>query len=327
MWTGLYPDRHNVWTEFHRRPIAKPALTSLLAPLPGRFLPRALAFLFLAGIQRMGMASRCYFGIPPRIQSHFDRDRAFVTFPGGTFRSAMGPSPASVQYLAFDGLTARTQAEVLSLAGNTDTTILCIAELDHAGHRLGPQTDAFGIALEDFDRRLAALMQSFLHRWPDLEIWIFSDHGMTPVTETFDVWKYLERAGYRLGQEYLGFIHSTMMSLWFEGAHRDAILAALNRSGRGRVLAAEEKTKYHIHFSDRRFGDDFFLADEGVEFIPNFLSLARTPDRGMHGYDPECASTRPFLIGKAEEESAMDVLGIYRILSGFMDSTKQESKC
>src|SRR5439155_607114 len=47
IWTGQYPDEHNVWTEFYRREHPRFALTAPLGLVPGKYLPRKIAYVAL----------------------------------------------------------------------------------------------------------------------------------------------------------------------------------------------------------------------------------------------------------------------------------------
>src|SRR5437764_2354139 len=55
IWTGQYPDEHNVWTEFFLRERPRFALTAPLRLLPGKYLPRKAAYVALAALKRLGV--------------------------------------------------------------------------------------------------------------------------------------------------------------------------------------------------------------------------------------------------------------------------------
>jgi hypothetical protein len=150
-------------------------------------------------------------------------------------------------------------------------------------------------------------------------LFLFSDHGMTRVTRSFDIWSYLEWCGFRLGKEYLAFINSTVVPLWFDSGRRREIVDCLNRSGAGHVLTDAERYRLHLRVPNNRFGDECFLADEGVECVPNFINLARDKGQGMHGYNPNLPSTRAFFIGaKQIKTKPGNILGIHAALEEIM---------
>lgn len=323
IWSGQYPDQHLVWTEFFRRSEPRRAVTAPLGRMPGKYLPRKAAYVALAALKRLGMEQPDYAGIPPQIQTYFDRVQSQywklppVPMPSAQLISQkIERSGQTWEYVFCEALDQQAERRIREAAARVDTLLVCFPDMDKAGHELGPMSAAFGQAFHAFDARLAGLIADLEQQWPGAATFLFSDHGMTPVTRQFDAWSYLEQHGFRLGRDYLAFINSTIISLWFDHGHRDEIIRALNQSGYGCVLAPDEHAKYHLDFPDRRYGDDFFVADEGVELIPNFISLANQPNQGMHGYDPACSSTRAFLIGgKQVDAQPRDVVGLYDVLA------------
>jgi hypothetical protein len=175
--------------------------------------------------------------------------------------------------------------------------------------------------LDNLDQRLAELLSVLQKNEPEFRMYVLSDHGMTSVVQKFDMWNYLEKNGFCLGLDYLAFINSTVVSLWYEKGNRREIVHCLNDSGFGRILSDKEREQYHLEFSSRQYGDDLFVANEGVEFLPNFLSLAWKQNMGMHGYFPECSSTRAFLIGSRQLDFVpIDVVDFYDIMVAMLTS-------
>lgn len=322
IWTGQYPDEHNVWTEFYRRNKPRFAITTPLGLIPGKYLARKIAYVGLAGLERIGIKRPEYYGIPPHIQSKFGRVNASysklppVPMPNFTPISEVfereGQTWQYVHLVKFDADAVR---RIKDASKQVDNLLVCFAELDEMGHHLGPMSDEFGVVFREFDARLSSLIEELEEASPDVSTFLFSDHGMTTVTEQFDAWSYLETRGLGLGRDYLGFINSTLISLWFDDGNKDEVISALNESGYGRVLTRSECIEYHINFPSERYGEEFFLAAEGIELIPNFISLSWRANHGMHGYDPLCSSTRSFFIGcKQVRVQPRDVVGLYDVL-------------
>ncbi|HMA35329.1 MAG TPA: alkaline phosphatase family protein [Chloroflexia bacterium] len=322
IWSGQYPDQHGIWTDFYRHPRPRPALTGPLGVLPGKYLPRQVAYVLLAALARLGVTRREYHGVPPHVQRQFGstpsryRELPPVPMPDSRLVSeVMAEQGVSWEYIFCDRLDEAAATRIRTAAARVDTVIVCFPELDEAGHHLGPMTDAFGAVFRAFDARLAGLLLELERAWPGAPFFFFSDHGMTPVTQQFDVWSYLETRGFRLGADYLGFINSTVMALWPTAKRQVALLDSLNKSGYGRVLRPAERTRYHLDFKTPKYGREFFVAHEGVEIIPNFISLSWKANQGMHGYDPACSSTRSFYIGGRQVRARpRDVVGLYEVL-------------
>jgi hypothetical protein len=326
IWSGLYPDEHGVWTEYYRSPDDRFHVSSLFRPLPGKYLPRLFSYLLVSGLNRLGWNGTENFAIPPNLQSCFRRVgsdyRLFPpvqVHPTKDFAMRLEKSRHAWKYLYCDPLDRAAEMIIQQAAEVVDTLILVLPEMDHTGHVFEPAGGEYRRRLMDFDRRLTAMIQSLERAGFHFHLFLFSDHGMTTVERAFDIWTYLEKGGFWLGGEYLAFIHSTVVSLWFDGGRREEILSYLNCSGAGHVLTDTERNGFHLNFPDNKFGDEIFLADEGVECVPNFLNLARKKGKGMHGYDPRGKSTRAFFIGESQLSCRPeDIVGIHRVLEEVM---------
>jgi hypothetical protein len=322
LYTGSYPDENDFWTEFVRLDKPQAPWTSLFRLFPGKSLPRKLAYMAgrLAHISDRSVQENF---VPPflqkwfgRIPVHYDRLPPIDIQSPQVLSALFQQANRNLQYIQGEQLNPEIVNRCVWAAPDSDTIILCLAETDHAGHAFGPMSQTFGAALIDLDTRLDEMMLVLQRINPDLSFYIFSDHGMTSITQSFDVWSFLEDHGFYLGKDYLAFINSTIVSLWLEESTADNIQRCLNGSGYGRILTEHDQQNYRLKFRGQQHGDHFFVANEGVEFIPNFLSLAWKPNQGMHGYSPECSSTRAFLIGgKKLDFIPTNVVSLYKMLA------------
>jgi hypothetical protein len=327
IWTGLYPDQTNFWTEFIYQEKPQFSILSSFGFLPGKYFSRKVAFVFSSLFEKMGFKVRGHFGIPSAIQGYFTRlPVSYQSLPpvdlpfSELISDVYSRKGKKIEYWHCETLSTNSLKDVFQNVGEADTAIVCIAETDHAGHLLGPMSEAYQSFLYNLDERLAQLIDQVEAKWPEVQIYIFSDHGMTAVQQSFDVWTYLEQHGFHLGQEYIAFINSTITSLWFNHGYHKEIVDLLNRCKFGRVLTHEERIRYHLDFRDRRYGDEIFVANEGIELIPNFISLTWKPNSGMHGYDPNYSTTKAFLIGSQKSTSKpTNVVDIYSILESCVD--------
>jgi hypothetical protein len=148
----------------------------------------------------------------------------------------------------------------------------------------------------------------------DLATVVLSDHGMTDVTATVDVWGALEGAGLRAGRDYLAFFDSTMARFWGDGG---ALAAAAGRlAGHGRRLADEELAALGCLFPDRAYGEAVFLADPGVLIVPSFMGAR--PIAAMHGYHPDDAFSLGCFMTDAGTDAPASILGFKRHLVGLL---------
>jgi hypothetical protein len=163
--------------------------------------------------------------------------------------------------------------------------------IDGHGHHAGADVVALRPDMdrvERFLRRAAELAQG--RGGEEVHVLLFSDHGMTNVERTYDIFRAL--APYRLGRDYLVFVDSTFARFWYaDEAVREGIHAAV-AGAPAAFLDQAERRRYGIDFPDDRYGQEILVADEGVVFHPSYISPSglRTryyPDRATHGYRPE----------------------------------------
>lgn len=163
--------------------------------------------------------------------------------------------------------------------------------IDHAGHTYGPDITA----LEPYLDRVATTLDGMydLVRPADtLEALVFSDHGMTAVARSFDIFATL--LPLRIGRDFLAFPDSTFARFWYPNERARSDVRYALRDAPGSFLTEADAVRYGVPYPDDRYGEDVLVADEGVVFHPSYISptFFRTafPDKGMHGYRPECPS-------------------------------------
>lgn len=163
---------------------------------------------------------------------------------------------------------------------------LILGGLDGVMHRWGPDHEATVRKVREYDAWLRDVIGSARRRYGEVRLHVFSDHGMTRVTDSCDLIGRVERTGLRFGVEYAAVYDSTMARFWFlrPGA-RERILEAVAGEPRGRVLSEESLRAYGCDFEGHRYGEAIFLMDPGAVIHPSFMG--RTLLAGMHGYDPD----------------------------------------
>jgi len=200
---------------------------------------------------------------------------------------------------------------------DTDVFFFYDASIDLYGHHRGASARALSVEIS----RVASFLSkatAVVEEHEDAEVLLFSDHGMTNVSTTFDLLARLK--GVTLGTDYLVFIDSTFARFWYlspsarERIHERLLVAP------AAFLSEEEKHKYGIDFADTRYGEDILVADEGVVFHPSYISPSffRTkgyPEKGTHGYRPEAltASGICFYRGTVIDQELADPVPATRV--------------
>jgi len=117
---------------------------------------------------------------------------------------------------------------------------------------------------------------------------VFSDHGMTPVQNHFDLVAQVSQLGLTMPDDYLAVYDSTMARFWFfNQAARAKMLDKLQSLPCGRILPDEELRTLGIFFPDRRFGEVVFLLDPGWLISASDFNGKGWMPVGMHGYHPD----------------------------------------
>ncbi len=170
-----------------------------------------------------------------------------------------------------------------------------LVELDTVGHSKGPKSRELKASLRKIDHRVERIVDEHRKKM-DVDLFVFSDHGMVEVNNICNIAKYLRRFGLVNGKHFIMFLDSTIARFWVPNLQvKQAILGILNSVEGGSVLSAYELHKYGVPIN-RKYGDIFWLADAGSLILPNYYQ-GSTMAHGMHGYAPEAEGLRsPFLI-------------------------------
>jgi predicted AlkP superfamily pyrophosphatase or phosphodiesterase len=217
-------------------------------------------------------------GINSGAQTVFDLLRsADVPFHVSDWRQS---DPVSVADASRAIRTSRPRAIYLYLAG-----------LDGVLHAGGTSCPKAARTLRDYENWLQLLMSTAEERYADVRLHVFSDHGMTDVTETCDVAVRVEETGLRYGKDFAAVYDSTLARFWFlNDAARRAVRELLEKRSDGRILSDRDLKELGCDFPDGRYGELMFLANPGVLICPSHMG--RRPVAGMHGYDPADPDSR-----------------------------------
>jgi hypothetical protein len=200
-----------------------------------------------------------------------------------------------------------------------------LQELDGAGHQFGPEGAALRSLVRRTDDLVKQLVEGLRDRFGNVEVIAFGDHGMVSVTRSVDVRPALDATNLVPGVDYVYFLDSTMVRLWFLTARsRTPLLESLARVRGLRVVSATEKVRHRIDGCHPSNAHEIFLADPGVVIFPDFFSgPGSAMPLGMHGYDPDCADNNGiFLVSSprvpAGEAGVVDATEIYDWTRGLL---------
>jgi len=169
--------------------------------------------------------------------------------------------------------------------------------LDGLGHRFGPYSTECITYAKSLDSALLRTYQKLKKSYgKNLTFLVFSDHGQCEQKFRVNILAELGRFNLSLGKDYLCFIDATLALFWSQNeAKKEKILNILNQIKLGKVIDDHHRERYHIQFTDDRFGDIIFVLNPGGTFFPNFFSPFGAM-KGLHGYLPEYEVQKGFLI-------------------------------
>jgi len=162
-----------------------------------------------------------------------------------------------------------------------------IGPLDLAGHKYGPMSKQRRQVLSKVDISVQLMYSTLEKLFKEIDLVVFSDHGMVEVNKYINIEKILLKNGLKFGEDFFYFLDSTMARFWFKkDKMKSKIIDILINIDDGRILTTEDYQKYKLRFDHTKYGELLFLVNPGVLILPNFFQ-GNHPILGMHGYDPE----------------------------------------
>jgi hypothetical protein len=329
--TGKWPRETGYWTEYYYEPREPSWLQRLLCrPALSPLLPfvNAMRLVYFRFARKLGSSAEHRLRLPLQISHLFSRHPLQydqfppIGFDVPTLADLFRERGLKVDFRYMKDVSREAELSRLTeRASEVDVFFYYDPALDSAGHHVGASASALAPQMDAIDSFLQKACD-ILGASYDADFLLFSDHGMTTITGTFDLFAVLK--DFRLGTDYVVFMDSTFARFWFPNpAMRQPILTRL-ASVPGTLLTSDDKRAYGIDFADDRYGEEVLVAEEGTVFHPNFFPgplspLARRyPERAMHGYRPECPSSRGIVCYRGSRWpgelpspfSATDVFGV-----------------
>ena len=177
-------------------------------------------------------------------------------------------------------------------AGRADETgeirfaYLFLAHMDAVLHEHGTTATAVADKVQWYDRHLRDLLARARAQYGDVKLMVFSDHGMTNVTDHCNLMARIDALGLAFGRDYAAVYDSTMARFWFfNDQARARIVEALGAESRGHIVSDAELERWGCDFPGQTYGELYFLMKPGVLLHPSFMG--RSAPAGMHGFAPE----------------------------------------
>jgi len=328
--SGVTPSEHGSWAMYRLADGRSPFGYLRLLPQLPHALEWRVRWLTRRITDRRGVVRGYYdlYDIPVHVLGHFDVAQHQDPYvPRGLSRETVfdafvaGGTPYRLWYYRTSE-EENMPALLDTIDDDARVLFLYTAELDALMHRVGIFHESVASKLKRYERFLEDVLETCARRGRDVDIHVLSDHGMTDVDRSVDLWGEMERRGARLGRDYLAFYDSTMARLWCDDRIRDLAHGYLRDTGTGRLLSDAELEAYGCRFPDARYGGSVFLAEPGVMIVPSFMGQNQIA--AMHGYDPDDRySLGCFLTNDPRGEVPASILGFKDYL---LERTTGEAK-
>jgi predicted AlkP superfamily pyrophosphatase or phosphodiesterase len=216
-----------------------------------------------------------------------------------------------------------TDAEILAQAkrdlhqAQASFFFIYLSELDHVLHFHDFDSKEVQTQLAWYAKELNEIFDAAARSSRDVTFTACSDHGMTPVSNRFDLVREVEGLGFDMPNHYLSVYDSTMARFWFfHEQARDRVTALLNSLPCGRILPDEELDKLGILFPDGRYGELIFLLHPGWLLARSHFNGKEWNPIGMHGYHPEDPfSDAVFLSNRSPSTSLQTIADLYPLMA------------
>jgi hypothetical protein len=324
--SGLTPSQHGHWNLFYRDPGRSPfRWTRPLGRLPRPLVENRVSRRALKLVARRVSGYRGYFSLydyPVAHLAEFDlTEKRDIYQPGGLDRRSIfdDMTQAGIAYECYN-YHAHTDAEILALAperaARSDARVLFLylSGLDHHLHFHVHEPASVTTRLAWYEAGLRAVWQAAVGAGRDARMFVFSDHGMTPIRWTHDLRRDVRGLGLRVPSDYLPAYDSTMARFWvWNDRARDALTALLGDHPCGSLLQPAELQRLGVWFEDGRYYHLLFLMKPGMLLSPSDMGTVRFA--GMHGYHPSEPSADAVLLATVPVDKAIDhITGVRGVL-------------
>jgi hypothetical protein len=315
--SGMLPSQHGHWNLIYRDPERSPfRWTRALAGLPRPLVENRVSRRALKVVARRVSGYRGYFSLydyPVAHLAEFDlTEKRDIYQPGGIDQPSIFDDmvAAGVPYECYN-YHAHTDAQILALAperaARTDARVLFLylSGLDHHLHFHVHEPDSVTATLAWYEAGLRRVWEAATRAREDVRLFIFSDHGMTPIRWTYDLRRDVQALGLRVQADYLPAYDSTMARFWvWNDRARQALTTLLTDHPCGTLLTPAELQRLGVWFEDGRYYHLLFLLKPGMLLSPSDMGTVRFA--GMHGYHPSEPTADAVLLSTAPVDKAVD---------------------
>ncbi len=309
--TGRYPDEHTHWSSFYYDPENSPfKIFKLLSILPRSIFDRWRVRHWMSKLIAKGFGYTGYFeiySVPFKYLPYFDYLEKHDYFvPGGILKTDTIFDYCVENEIPYHCSNWRlSENENLEIAkdiisdGEIEFMYLYLPKLDAVMHAHGNQAPEVEQKIQWLEEEVKKVLDVARSNYDQVSLYAISDHGMANVTGSVDLISMINQTDLEFGEDYVAMYDSTMARFWIlKDEARSKIINVLEDVEQGYIVSKQELKDMHVYFPDHKFGDLFFLMDEGILINPSFMGLKVIP--GMHGYHPKAKDSYSFIASNRE---------------------------
>lgn len=315
--SGRRPSEHGHWNLFYLSPATSPfRWTRPLGRLPLRLVENRAVRRAIKHVARRLSGYTGYFSLHDYPVAHlplFDMtEKRDIYQPGGLDAPSLFDAfhRLGVRYECYN-YHRHTDAEILDLAPGraaaTDARVLFLylSGLDHYLHWHIHEPEGVAAALQWYERGLRRLFIAAAGARHEVRMFVFSDHGMTPIRWTHDLRRDVRALGLSTPGDYLAAYDSTMARFWvWSDRARRALTELLAGHPCGELLSEADLRRLGVWFDDGRYYHLLFVLKPGVLLCPSDMSAIRFA--GMHGYHPSEPTADAVLLSSVPVEKPVE---------------------
>lgn len=205
------------------------------------------------------------------------------------------------------------------LSNDIETIFIISGDCDYLGHKYGPQSYYTYIKLYE----ILKFIQFLFKLVKPENIYIFGDHGMSPINGYYNIYEDLiklsKRCNIKIGKDMIFFIDSTIVRLWLQ---TDRALAVFNEYKKelekyGKIIDYTNAKYFDIPIPMNMYGDVVILAKNSMVFYPSFwLPFNIKKLKGAHGYLSDYYYSYSCLLTNTDIDKTMiDIIDLRSLLS------------
>ena len=323
---GSYPSEHGHWNLFYHSPETSPFTWARgLARVPERVRESRIARHAVKHLSKRFSGYSGYFSIysyPIANLPMFDMtEKRDIYTPGGLDRPSIFDSfrDAEIPYESYTYHT-HSDAQILdvgqerAVASDARVLFLYLSGLDHYLHWNIHDTDGVTATLAWYEAGLRRIYEAATRQRGDARMFIFSDHGMTPIRWTYDLRKDVDTLRLSVPTDYLPAYDSTMARFWvWNDRARQRLTELLTDHPCGRLLSPAELQRLGVWFEDGRYYHLLFLMKPGMLLSPS--DMGRIRFAGMHGFHPSDPTADAVLLATVPVDRGVDhITGVRNVI-------------